>query len=173
MKEQDNVKDNEINSLFIGTIMCEEVKEPDEDEESKENDEVEPTERVFSVGTIPDDEVIEWMGNTYDTAAPRTNNLGEMMAWVQANEMLRNNQVTLTRVNHVTGNGVGRSHTTTDGSQTVIVGDGKKTIIKKSGGINLVLEGSTCKLHLKDTKMVPDITKNIIPEDNQLHAMMI
>jgi hypothetical protein len=373
-KEDDNSKDDEINSLFIGTIMCEEAKEPDEDEENQVDDEVEPTERVFSVGTIPDDEVIEWMGNTYNTAAPRTNNLGEMMAWVQANEMIRNDQVTLTRVNqdenidnndidreeeqsqtetvnanevegensqeqlnqtpstnnetkvednddddetipntvnticleqhnlsfsdmdtidsmpslkpryeyedsdsdddidninmipnydtdscasmpslthkyddessdddsydsedeadedqvtnnenstsgnvnileekctyanvvkklasdeddttskwikvsknkkektlaagaierwladtgascHVTGNGAGMSNTTTDGSQTVIVGDGRKNIIKKSGGINLVPEGSTCKLHLKDTKMVPDITKNII-----------
>jgi hypothetical protein len=94
------MKDDEINSLFIGTIMCEEqVKEPDEDEESKDDDEIESTERVFSVGTIPDDEVIEWMGNTYDTAAPRTNDLGEMMVWVQANEILWNNQVTLTRVN--------------------------------------------------------------------------
>lgn len=63
---------------------------------------------------------------------------------------------------HVTGNGSAMKNTTTKGTQTVVVGDGRKNTIKKSGALNLVLEDSKGQVQLKDAKLVPDITKNIV-----------
>jgi hypothetical protein len=63
---------------------------------------------------------------------------------------------------HVTGNSVAMNNTTTKGVQAVVVGDGRRNSVKKSGSINLVPEGTTNTIQLEDTKVVPNITKNIL-----------
>ncbi len=63
---------------------------------------------------------------------------------------------------HVTGNSVAMTNATTNGVQAVVVGDGRRNSVKKSGLLDLIPEGTTNTIQLQDTKVVPNITKNIL-----------
>ena len=95
----------------------------------------------------------QWIGNlNYEHKKKMKNNVGKVEKWLGDTGASC----------HVTGNGSAMLNTTTKGTQSVVVGDGRRNQVKESGALNLILEGTNHKVQLQDTKVVPDITKNIV-----------